>query len=321
MLNFDTHSQLTGVWSHDEWFITQCRQRYLLQLMYVDHLVGRLLDRLQAHDLFDRSLIVVTADHGASFRPNVSRRQPLPANLGEILSVPLFIKAPGQRGGAIDDRNAQSVDILPTVAELLGLELPLPVDGRSLLADEPPPGGALRVMMNGSLAEVDPRAVRECAFPQEQARLFPAGRDSLFAIGPHAALHGRLLRDLQLEQRVTTTARVSPPPPPLGDRPEDQVVPLMIEGEILGDPLVEPEQIAAAVDGQVVATTRTFIIDGLKNRFALLLPDALAARSGLEVDLFRILPGAGQPKLEPVRVVLRHEEIRALPVVQPRGSP
>jgi hypothetical protein len=86
-----------------------------------------------------------------------------------LFFVPLFIKAPGQTESKIDDRPAQSIDVIPTLLELIGAEH-VEVDGRSLLdhharTDERsfiPPGRRDRI----AIAETDPsslppRAVRE----------------------------------------------------------------------------------------------------------------------------------------------------------------
>ena len=51
--------------SENPWLPIQGYQRYLLQLGFVDQLIGRLMDRLREEHLYDRSLIVVTADHGS----------------------------------------------------------------------------------------------------------------------------------------------------------------------------------------------------------------------------------------------------------------
>ena len=59
-------------------------------------------------DQLDRCLLIVTADHGVSFRAGHSRRLPDAANLSDIASVPLFIKLPGQTEGRVDDRNVES---------------------------------------------------------------------------------------------------------------------------------------------------------------------------------------------------------------------
>jgi hypothetical protein len=54
-------------------------------------------------------------------------------NYQQILWTPLFVKYPGQATGKVDDRPAQSIDILPTVAQVLGTKVPWKIDGTSLL--------------------------------------------------------------------------------------------------------------------------------------------------------------------------------------------
>jgi hypothetical protein len=61
-------------WRGDEWAILQSQQRHLLQLAYVDRLLGSMLDRLEALDVLDSALLVVTADHGVAFRSDARRR-------------------------------------------------------------------------------------------------------------------------------------------------------------------------------------------------------------------------------------------------------
>jgi arylsulfatase A-like enzyme len=51
----------------------------------------------------------------------------------DVLPVPLFIKEPNQRKGKISDVNAQAIDVLPTIADLLDVPLPWKVDGVSLI--------------------------------------------------------------------------------------------------------------------------------------------------------------------------------------------
>ena len=93
----------------------------MLQVQYVDRLVGRLLDALRAGGLFDDAVIVVTADHGASFATGEPRRPANRANVGVIAPVPFFVKLPGQRDGRVDDRAVRTIDVLPTIAEAAGV--------------------------------------------------------------------------------------------------------------------------------------------------------------------------------------------------------
>src|SRR3954453_18135619 len=65
----DPEPALDGNESFDNEFLTrQAEQRHLLQLEYTDTLVRRLLTRLRATGLYDKALVVITADHGITFR-------------------------------------------------------------------------------------------------------------------------------------------------------------------------------------------------------------------------------------------------------------
>ena len=90
----------------------QAHQRYLLQLGYVDTLIGRLLDRMEKEGLYDRALLVVTADHGVSFRPAGAGRAVKRENFAEVANVPMFVETarratrPDRRRAIRDDRPA-----------------------------------------------------------------------------------------------------------------------------------------------------------------------------------------------------------------------
>ena len=69
-----------------------------------------------------------------------SRRYVTAENVADIASVPLFVKYPGRTEGRVDSRRANTTDIVPTVADVVGIDLPWHVDGRSLLATHRSPG-------------------------------------------------------------------------------------------------------------------------------------------------------------------------------------
>jgi hypothetical protein len=121
---YTTETDLPGLsaehWTDDPGPVREGLRRYLRQLGLVDKLVGELVGRLKRVGLFDRALVVVTADHGVSFQAGDSRRNVDTKNIGEIAGVPLLIKVPGQRRGRIVDSAATTQDILPTIGSLLG---------------------------------------------------------------------------------------------------------------------------------------------------------------------------------------------------------
>jgi Sulfatase len=137
---YDSPPGLAGL-RHEEWgpngaLVRQAQQRYLLQVGYVDRFLGRLLDRLAATGLLERSLVIVTADHGVSFHANDGRRTSR-RHLEDIAFVPLFVKLPGQRERRVVDRPIATSAILPLITDELAVELPWRADRTIAMDGEP----------------------------------------------------------------------------------------------------------------------------------------------------------------------------------------
>jgi len=140
-----TIAGLVHGWEGGDEFAAVGRQRHILQLQHTDELLGTVFAKLRRLGVYEDSLIVVTADHGMAFTVGEPVRKATPDNYSEAIWVPLFIKAPGQAEGVVDDRLASSVDVVPTIADHLGTEVPWGVDGRSLLG-RPRPNGPRRFL-------------------------------------------------------------------------------------------------------------------------------------------------------------------------------
>ncbi len=136
-------------WIDDESAVERALQLHLLQVGFVDRLLGRLVKRLKEEDLYDRSVVTIVADHGISFVPGLDKRALRPINYRQILSVPLLIKLPGQERGQRIEGRAETIDLVPTIADILKLQIPWPVDGSSLLSKSPPPPQKRRVFTGG----------------------------------------------------------------------------------------------------------------------------------------------------------------------------
>ncbi|MGE3510699.1 MAG: sulfatase-like hydrolase/transferase, partial [Vicinamibacterales bacterium] len=136
-------------WNADPLAVAQLQQRHLLQLRFIDAFLGRLLDRLRAVNVYRRALLILTSDHGISFQPGTPRRRFGERAAAEIMRVPLLVKLPDGAalpphtvvdGQHVSDRNAQTIDILPTIADVIDVDVPWAVDGISLLAPGDGPG-------------------------------------------------------------------------------------------------------------------------------------------------------------------------------------
>ena len=177
-------------WGDNDWLVIQGYQRHLLQVGFVDKLVGDLLAKLKTLNLYDQSLIVITADHGVNFWPNKSRRGVLKEYPMGILGVPLFIKAPNQHESIISDRNVKTIDILPTIADMLDINLPWQTDGRS----------AIHPTMQESTLDVRNDTLKR------KLNLFGSGTkcDGLFKIGPHNDLVDRSISMIDMMEGNAT---------------------------------------------------------------------------------------------------------------------
>lgn len=120
-------------WPEDEEVVRLGFQRHLVSVGYADLMLGRLIDRLERQGQWRDSMVVLTADHGVAFDPGSALRPANAETVNEVHNVPLFIKLPGQDEAQVDDRDATTVDILPTVVEVMDVDVAWSFDGRSLL--------------------------------------------------------------------------------------------------------------------------------------------------------------------------------------------
>lgn len=252
-------SSLGGLerWDDDDWLALQHEQRFLLQLRYTDRLLGDLLHRLRDTGLYDRSLIVVTADHGVSFRAGDERRDATATNAPDILSIPLLVKLPHQREGHIDDRPAGAVDVVPTIADALDAEVPWPVDGQSLLA-EPPSDRQVQIEnLTGGGVELTPAEFADSrdAALERQIDSFGDGETSLYAIGPRSKLLGRHLESM-LGEPAAAEATVVDGEAVRAYDPDSELVPARIAGGLEG--LAAKRPLAVALNGRIAATTYSY---------------------------------------------------------------
>ena len=111
-------------------------QRHLLQAELADTVVGDVVDGLRDAGRYDDTLIVLVADHGASFRAGEQQRAISSDTVPDIAFLPLVIKRPDQAAGAVDDRPVQTIDVVPTIADAVGVDIPWAVDGVALNGDE-----------------------------------------------------------------------------------------------------------------------------------------------------------------------------------------
>jgi MFS family permease/tetratricopeptide (TPR) repeat protein len=119
---FEPHAPYLGSYEHD--------------VRLADQHLGALLQSLREAKLYDQSLIILLSDHGEGLGDHGEAEHGV-LLYREALQVPLIVKLPNnERAGTRVRGTAQLVDVLPTIAEITGMNAPKG-DGRSLLEAGP----------------------------------------------------------------------------------------------------------------------------------------------------------------------------------------
>lgn len=261
-------------WGDDVWLVDQAYQQHLVQVGYADSVVGEMISRLEQADLYDDTMIVVMADHGIAVRPDIEhRRLVTEETIGDIAAIPLFIKRPRHGVGSIDDYRAATVDVLPTIASVLGVEVPWETEGIALFGDNRPErteshvtGGDGTIVFGTDGSEARAVAARKI--------------DHFGILGPfglvppgYEDLLGRPIGDFQVQTDSNVTATVRDVSAFRTVDLDGPSLPAWISGSILGnDPDGDDLVLAAVVNGRVAAITRSDTSDDAVTTYGVMIP-------------------------------------------------
>lgn len=137
-------------------FATSFRTRpYDGAIAYVDSSIQRLVSLLEQGGALDNTLVAVIADHGESLGDHGESEHGL-FLYEPVLRVPWIVRLPGHAlAGHVVEEQVRSIDLVPTVADLIGVTLPGRVDGQSLVT-----------VMKGAPRRDVPASYAETYYPQ-----------------------------------------------------------------------------------------------------------------------------------------------------------
>ena len=159
--------------------------RYDAALRYADDVLGRLLARLEELGIAERTVVVVTSDHGEEFfeRGFVQHGKTL---YEELLSVPLVLAVPGVAPRVVDEP-VMTADVAPTILAALGLPPDPRMQGIDLLGRDLAGRGAWSEVHDDFVhkeAWLDPSGWKLIHAPPDESVVFPSEREwSLFDLG------------------------------------------------------------------------------------------------------------------------------------------
>ena len=237
-------------------------------------------------------MIVVTADHGFAFRAQCSRRDPQGATLSDLIPVPLFIKYPQQAESMISDRNVETIDILPTIADVLGMPQDSNWDGESLMTEVPERPRKMVV--------ANPAIILEAAFPgrfdyvDRLHKVFGKGVEGVFTdLQFLPELSGRESSPLlsSAQSKLTLTLGEGRLPAEAGGQ---NLVPCYYHGQVSGTTSADkPAILAVAVNGRIQATTRTSTAPMSPGEWSIMVPPNAFTDATDYVQFFEVEQKAG----------------------------
>ena len=252
--------------------------------------------------MYDETLLLVTADHGVSLHPGRERRNAEWENLHEILWVPLFVKAPGQEEGGPDDTNLTAIDVVPTIAAVLGIEIPWEMDG--LPASDPRLKERRTKLITGfhyltgdtlsqKLYEIPPSRVEAARRRLREEVFRPTDRSAdarwwPYLVGPRPDLIGERVGDVGIGPLSERSAVLLRPRPGRLRRVdvEGGPIPAFLLGAIEGVSGPMDARVAVALNGRIAGVSEVFSRSGDHGLFSVLVPDFLFRPVGNELELF-----------------------------------
>jgi sulfatase-like protein len=285
---------------HDEFLTRHNEQRFLLQVGFVDRQLGRIVKRLKEQGMYDDTLIAVVADHGFAWQVGVdNRRRVRDSNVEEMAPVPLIVKAPRQTRGRVSRAYASTLDVTPTIADVLGYRLGYRADGRSAFSRAvrrrrvvamPDRGFTKIVRISGRRWEALRRRV-----VRRRLRQFGSGEQGLFTgIGPNRELIGRSTAELQIADGGAARASIADAGELRNVRRASGIVPAQIAGDLTGGRRGAKRDVAVAVNGRIEAVGRTFYLkDDSTEHFAVNVPESALREGRNAVEVLEVGPRGG----------------------------
>ncbi len=287
-------------WEAQPWLVKLGRQRHLLQLAYADTLLGQTVEKMKSVGAYDSASLVVLADHGISFQTGQGIRgldvdKPInDSAAADIMWVPFFFKEPGQTSGEVSDNNVLTIDVLPTIADVLDVDLPWKVDGRSALGK--PRSTTTKFMFQadrtateflaGKPYQLDEDAGWKLMHSRAVDTFLPKGSKNRFwDIGPRPELNGTKVTEAQAGTLVVVKAAFDPTSDATNVRPASGQFPSLVRATLSG--VRKDEALAIAVNGVIRATAPAYV-EGGSVRVAAIVSDSAFVAGKNTVTIYRI---------------------------------
>jgi hypothetical protein len=267
--------------------------------------------------LYERSLLVVLADHGVSFLPNTARRAVGEDNYYDLMPVPLFIKLPFQDDGEVHDSNVETVDVLPTLIDLLSVDTGWEMDGASVFSSDLRARSEKRILVMRTQKKfafpAQPMMLRRSVEKKQEHQLFGSAlqEKQLYDIAETPGLVGSSVRDHDSRSHELGSVELLE-----GNQLENvdldsATLPLRVTGLIHRAPFQTlAGGLALAVDGVIQATAVPYLVNKGDIKFSAVLPETALSNGANSLSVHVI--GSSVSRVELARLQTQSRGVYAL---------
>jgi len=118
---------------YDEKQLRKEYRAYLALVSQVDYGIGQIIELLKERKILDNTIIVYTADHGDYASEHGLMEKKNGISFSAITKIPLIIFDPTKTNTGERKQIVQSIDLFPTLCEMIGVEIPDTIQGKSMV--------------------------------------------------------------------------------------------------------------------------------------------------------------------------------------------
>jgi hypothetical protein len=229
------------------------------------------------------------ADHGISHRPTEHPRVIRQFNQLDIASIPLFVKLPGSRESGVSNLPVESIDVLPTVLDVLGVSFRPSMDGCSVLGKSYRARPSKRIQFGDNL-HVLPAEYPSGIGPEELPLLSSEVAARIKSLVGRQELIGRPLEDFSLGDPSEHRLVESPCSNPESLQQPHRGIKLL-GGFDRRLPQHSLPTLVLAFDGTIVSVTRPYAGMAEYDCFLFLVPPEEHPRPVTTFAIYEVRPG------------------------------
>ena len=250
-------------------------------------MLGYYLDELQNTGLWNDAMVIITADHGASFNPGSHRRWVMSDDVDALYRVPLFIHMPGQDLMESRDEPAFSIDILPTIIDALEVSVDWPLKGLSLFGELPLERSHMYDHYSGKRVALDMRLEKLWSEVARNYTLVPdtSNWESIAKVGPYREMIGKPKAELGAKVNNAIIASFDGFDNDVTFDSQSGIAPTLLTGHVSIPKGYITSDVLVAVNGSVRGAGWAMREDGDMYNYSVFVPESVFMQGSNQVEL------------------------------------